>query len=321
MTTRQEFQNIRWQLHHKNPLIQPPLMSTVIADPSFIFPEESPDKRWHLFAHSLHGMEHYISHDGIEWKYNTRILRGAMRPFLIYEKGFYYLFYEKIRKWQIYLSFFPVKWSSSIAFIKSKDLRTWSDPVVVLEPTLDWHKHEKYGDSVSNPCILKEDDGFRLYYSASLAFLEDCGFNEPLSIGTAFSKDIEGIYQTHSEPILTREDGGKWTNLGCGSIKVKPLENGYIALQNGIYTDDETGHTGSAVLELESTDGIKFSYTKKEPILKPTSGWMGSHVYAVDFKPDPSNGQWFLYFNARNTWHWSQGKEHIGLAIGAPANG
>jgi hypothetical protein len=46
---------------------------------------------------------------------------------------------------------------------------------------------------------------------------------------------------------------------------------------------------------------------------------MKSHVYAFDAKPVDKE-QWFLYFNARNDWHWSKGREHIGLLIGKKTN-
>jgi hypothetical protein len=42
---------------------------------------------------------------------------------------------------------------------------------------------------------------------------------------------------------------------------------------------------------------------------------MKSHVYAFDTKPVDKE-RWFLYFNARSDWHWSKGREHIGLLIG-----
>ncbi|EMN49563.1 hypothetical protein LEP1GSC088_2033 [Leptospira interrogans str. L1207] len=36
----------------------------------------------------------------------------------------------------------------------------------------------------------------------------------------------------------------------------------------------------------------------------------------MDVKFHPIEKKWFLYFNARNDWHWTKGKEKIGLLIG-----
>ena len=47
------------------PLIEPPRFSPVIADPSFLFPEETPDGQWALFAHSAWGIHRYSSRDGV----------------------------------------------------------------------------------------------------------------------------------------------------------------------------------------------------------------------------------------------------------------
>lgn len=89
----------------------------------------------------------------------------------------------------------------------------------------------------------------------------------------------------------------------------------YLGFQNGIYVD-EHGVSGSAILLLKSADGITWS-RPTEPILKPTSGWMRSHVYALDVKRRDKT--WYLYFNARDDWHWTRGKEKIGLLLGEEA--
>lgn len=49
------------------PLIEPPPFSPVIADPSLLFSEESPDGRWTLFAHSAWVVHPYSSPDGSAW--------------------------------------------------------------------------------------------------------------------------------------------------------------------------------------------------------------------------------------------------------------
>ena len=60
--------NVKWEEFDKNPLIYPPFPSWFIADPTFLPPELTPDRQWHLFAHSILGINHFISSDGIAWK-------------------------------------------------------------------------------------------------------------------------------------------------------------------------------------------------------------------------------------------------------------
>ncbi len=49
----------------------------------------------------------------------------------------------------------------------------------------------------------------------------------------------------------------------------------------------------------------------------PTEGGgMRTHIYASDTAFRPEHNDIYFYFNARDDWHWSKGKEHIGLMIG-----
>ena len=63
--TLEELLALRWSLHPDNPLIRAPFPSPIIADPTFCAPDASPDGRWHLFAHSLLGIHHFTSADGV----------------------------------------------------------------------------------------------------------------------------------------------------------------------------------------------------------------------------------------------------------------
>lgn len=315
---RADFLKLHWQPYAGNPVLGPPGRSPIVADPSFLTPDETPDGRLHLFAHSLQGIFHYTSEDGVRFDRGRRLFPNAMRPFVFKQGSTYYLLYEKIRRFHMYFGWLPIRWRSQIELRTSRDLKSWSEPVVLLGPQLAWHSHPRFGDSVSNPCLVPTAEGFFLYYSASLVRLDDCGFNEPLYFGLARADRPEGPYISLPEPILGPDEGDPWRNLGCGSIKVLPANDGFVALMNGIYRDAGSGHTGSAILKLESTDGRQWTRVAGEPLLRPTEGWMRSHVYAFDFKFDPRAGLWRLYFNARNDWHWTKGRENIGLLTAAP---
>ncbi len=50
-----------------NPLIEPHWPAWIIADPTVLPPELTPDGRWHLFANGLRGIDHFTSADGFAW--------------------------------------------------------------------------------------------------------------------------------------------------------------------------------------------------------------------------------------------------------------
>jgi hypothetical protein len=311
-----EMAAISWSLYEGGPLIYPPFLSPIIADPSVLQPEESPDGRWHLFAHAVHGIYHYASDDGMAWDAPRFLFRHAMRPFIYHENGAYYLFYERFRKFHIYLSMLPLRWRSRIEARTSSDLETWSEPVTVLGPTLEWHGDRRLGDSVSNPCLVKSGGKYLLYYSSSLIRVEDCGFNEPKHIGRAAAGAILGPYVSSPAPMLSPSPEFPWCNLGCGSIKVMPCADGFAAFQNGIYVDGAAGRSGSAIYLLLSRDGITWVRAGARPVLAPSEGWMRSHIYACAPVLRPGGKEIYLYFNARDDWHWTKGKERIGLVVG-----
>lgn len=107
--------------------------------------------------------------------------------------------------------------------------------------------------------------------------------------------------------------------LGAGSIKVLPMEDGCIGLQNKIYRDP-AGASGqgsrSAIFILRSDDGIAWRPARPEPLLAPTPGWTRSHVYACDCRYREADGLWYLYFNARDGWKIKDGVERIGRIVG-----
>jgi hypothetical protein len=309
------FISLRWSVEPEGPLLRPPFPSPVLADPTFRAPNESPDGRWHLFAHSIFGIHHATSTDGLDWSRPALVIRGAMRPFLYEEAGTFHLFYERILPLRLLTPWLPLPWRSWIERRTSRDLGSWGPPAEVLTATEPWHRRASGGMAVGNPCLVRCDGRYSLYFSSSLVRLPDCGFDEPLHIGVAFADDPAGPYRLHPQPILSPSADDPRCNLGAGSIKVIRLADGFVGLQNGIYRDAATGRSGSAISVLKSADGIEWEYAHREPILAPTDGWRRSFVYACDARPRP-DGTWLLYFNARDDWHWTRGREAIGRAVG-----
>ena len=76
--SRGEVAALTWSWDARSPLIGPPFPSPVLADPTFLPPDSTPDGRWHLWAHSLLGSPppHVRGRDRVEAPRD----RGAQRP-------------------------------------------------------------------------------------------------------------------------------------------------------------------------------------------------------------------------------------------------
>ncbi|OHE68232.1 MAG: hypothetical protein A2413_01280 [Treponema sp. RIFOXYC1_FULL_61_9] len=314
-----DFLRLEWSAPG-SPLIEPPRFSPVIADPSFLFPEESPDGNWALVAHSAWGLHRYSSADGQRWLDRGLIVRHVMRPFLRRAGGEYFLFYEAYAPFALPLTVLPFRrpWRSSVRLTRSADLVRWSRPETALGPDLDWMTEPGLGSSVSNPCLIEDDSGWRLYFSASLSWIPDCGFSEPRFIGAAGAPEPGGPFVPYPRPILDPATDPRPGVLGAGSLKAVRMDDGWIGLQNKIYRDAE-GRSRSALFALRSADGLSWTEALHEPLLSPGPGWTASHVYACDLRYRESDGLWYLYFNARGGWRIPEGKERIGRIIGRSA--
>ncbi len=301
------------------PLIEPPRFSPLIADPSFLFPEESEDGSWALAAHSAWGLHIYRSEDGLSWRDRGLFLRHAMRPFLRKIGAEYFLYYERYRPFALPMTALPRRplWRSAIALSTSADLRSWRPLGALLEPDRAWMRAEGLGSSLSNPCLVKRDGAWRLYYSASLSYIDDCGFCEPRSIGYADGPTPGGPFQAAAEPCIDPAQQPELAPLGAGSIKALRLDDGWLGLQNTIYRDTG-GRSRSAIFILRSDDGASWRRARGEPLLAPAPGWTASHVYACDCRFREADGLWYLYFNARDGWAIAEGRERIGRITGRP---
>jgi len=317
LASMSDMARLNFRLARTEPLLSPPFPSPILADPSFLLPGQGPDDSFHLFAHSILGIHHYESKDGFAFRRLRTLTRAALRPFIHAEGGRYRLFYEALLHAPFPFCWMPgARWRSRLECIESTDLRHWSKPTALFEPSLPFHDAGKLGRTVSNPCLVRCDKGYRLYYSAGMTYLSDCGFHEPTYIAVAESDTPVGPFRLRDEPLLGPDKDDPWCNLGAGSMKVLRVADGWVAFQNGIYWSKETNHSGSAIRLLGSTDGLRWEVLRKDPILAPTTGWMRSHVYALDVRFHQKEGRYYIYFNARDDWWRTKGREAIGLLWG-----
>ena len=286
-----------------NPVLAPP-GEPITGDPSVLPPEASPDGRWHLFAWVFAGIVHYASPDGIAWTEVDRPFKiGSVRPYVFRDGGQYHLVFERFSQ-------IAPPQVSHIQIADSPDLVTWSEPVTILEASLDWEKETQ--STVGNPYIVARDGEYWLYYSASGVSLPDAGYTEPRYIGLARSGSLRGPYVKEPKPIVSPDPAVPWRNLGSGSLKLLGDRYGgkWVALENGIYKDG-AGATHSAIQVIESDDGVSWHDACPSPPLAPTgAGWNKAFVYAFDTVRRGAEVR--VYYNARDGW--MDGVERIGFS-------
>lgn len=304
-----KFNCLDFCFYKKNPVLKYTLPSLVVADPSILTPDKTPDKKWHLFAHTFFGVYHYASDDGISFTKLRRIADRAMRPDINVLDGEYYLYFERTRAPILNaLNSVGVKWLSEIYMCKSTDLKVWSVPERVIAHTRDYEA-SKTGIAISNPFLIKKDGKFRMYYSCGQTFIKDCGFSEPTHISFAESESPCGGFVSREEPIISPDKSSKYLNLCSGCIKVYRLKDCYIGLQNGIF--EENGKSHSAIMLLKSDDGVQFDFVKPLVVPEKKYPWMAQFVYACCMTY--YEGRLRIYFNARNTADIIRGRESIGF--------
>ena len=309
----EELERAEFSLYEGNPVIENFGLSPVVADPSVLTPSESHDGKWHLFCHTFLGVYELSSEDGIKWKRGKRIVPNAMRPDCVYVGGTYYLYYEKTESLvKRGLSLMGGKWRSEIALATSRDLKNWSEPKTIIGAEREYMSG-KQGTSISNPFLTEIGGKYRLYFSAGLTYVEDCGFSEPTHISYAESGSIDGDYVTLESPIISPDENSKYLNICSGCIKVYRLKDCYVGLQNGIFRDGKKSH--SAIMLLKSSDGIEFEFVRIFLMPCETCGknrdWMKQYVYACNLVE--YGDELRLYFNARNVSNNLRGREKIGI--------
>lgn len=319
----EDFRRLRWQdAAGGQPVLQPAWPSPIIADPAVVPPHDSPDGRWHLWAHSALGIHHSTSSDGLTWSAlgPAPDIWNGMRCCVVRDGSTWWMLYEHYPSLGLARTALPAAlrkpWRSWLSARRSADLLTWSEPQTLMEPHAPWHA-SPYGQALGNPCAVpRPGGGWTLYFSAGLVFIEDCGFTEPYAIGTAQATQIAGPWTSDPQPLLLPDPAQPHASLSAGSLKVLPCRDGFVGFQNCIGL--RAGKSTSAIYLLWSSDGRRWQ-RESTPLLAPGNGdWRSSHVYACCVEFDAVSGQWWMFYNARNGWSISEGREAIGALTALP---
>ncbi|MCC6682945.1 MAG: hypothetical protein IT445_18760 [Phycisphaeraceae bacterium] len=296
-----------WEDYAGNPTVEPPF-NGLVADPAIVTPIESSDGAWHMFTCGGRNLIiHWYSDDGVSWRQADMHEWGGFSPFIFIEDGVYHIFYQEVAH--------PMR--VCILCRSSRDLLSWSDAHLILEPTLDWEDVEKK-PTVRNPCIVKASTGeYRMYYSGGVQIIPDLGFEEPIHIGVATADALTGPYSKRPTPLMSPSPHDPWRHIGAAAMKVHyfPDTQVYVGFNNGLYRDEQ-GRVHSALHQLVSEDGYKWYTCPGNPFFAPPggTGWKCQFVYQVYLVQHA--GQYRLYYNGRDGW--KNASERIGMAYASP---
>lgn len=291
-----------------------------IGDPQVLVPGQF-DEKWHMFYHGFYDGEfvpffhHIVSDDGYKWEMYDKTRLDTNPLFMFHDADKWILYYSVVvsRDKALYEKY---KVGNMIRARYSEDLVNWSNDIDILVPELDWEMehdpNQKNLFEARNPCMVKLPNGrYRLYYSAGVVKLNDCGYEEPKYISFAESDSPFGPFEKYGKPIISPDKNIPYRNLGAGAIKVYGFEDKFLALYNSIYVD-ENNASRSAINLLMSEDGIEWEEAPYNPIILPTDkGWKSTLVYQLDLVK--YGVEYRLYYNAREGT--SEGTEQIGCSV------
>jgi hypothetical protein len=318
------FSGLSWYPFSERPVIGSKWYMPALGDPFFLFPEESPDGRWHLFGHSWIGIEHFISENGISWEPRKMIVLRGRSPSLFFEDGTYYLLYEKHNR---DLPEFRKRTGEKITLRRSRiemraseDLLSFGDPVMILDSNeIPFAKEGLKQPRVSRPQLIHFDGAYRLYFGASHLKLFDSGQKCSRYFALAQSDSIHGPYTLANggKPLLRADSDDLWANMAVGSIRVLLHEERWVALQCAYGWDPDRGKSTSTLVQLESEDGLLWSTAVRKPVLiPPAEGWASSYIVSCDLNYKESESCWYCYYSAnRRTRRW-WAPESVGLLLG-----
>lgn len=320
----QALEKCRWFPFSDEPLLTGKDYAPKFCDPQILLPEQSCDGKWHLFVHSWLGLHHFVSTSGIAWEPRKMIEPRAHSPFIFIENENYYLIYEKHDRNIPFINHRTGEGKgesySCIEMRTSTDLVTWSKPRLLLDSRTipfagDYLKYPR----ISRPQLIVAGDEYRLYFGASHLVLPDTKQKVSRYFACASAPAITGPYSMAKpeRPLIEPDPDDKWSNLGCGSIRVVPCGDYLYAFQCPVHWDAEKKRTSSCLILLKSEDGYVWNRCSDEPILVPAQkGWTSSYIMGCDVHYKADEKCWYCYYSASGNKRLTFKQESIGLLLG-----
>ncbi|MGD1823401.1 MAG: hypothetical protein ACPKM0_11665 [Pleomorphochaeta sp.] len=328
------FNNLSWYPFTEDPILEANIRTPRLCDPTFILPKESPDNRWHLFAHNWIGIQHYVSNNGLDWESKKMIELRGHSPFIFYNKGLWYLIYEKhdstpdTLDWHEFNSKNRLS-RSRIEICHTEDMENFSKSQLLFDSlNVPFANDLLKKPRLSRPQLFyDEQEGYKLFFGASHILMKDTRQKATLYFSMAKSKSLLGPYEVvnNNAPLIMPEADDKDRNLAVGSIRVIPIKDGgYIALECAFGWDEKNCKSISKLIQLESEDGHTWITSKRSPLLTlPNAGWASRYITSCDIRYTDEEYCFYCYFSAnakRKLGPFSYIQESLGLLLGKDPN-
>lgn len=327
------YNNLSWYPFSDEPLLLSKWYKPRLCDPAFILPEDSPDNRWHMFAHNWLGIQHFVSNNGLDWTAKKMIELRGHSPFIFYSKGVWYLIYEKHDSspsqldWKEFTDKRQKISSSRIEICSTEDMIIFSKPTVLLDSKdVAFASTSLNKPRLSRPQLFFDEKyGYRLFFGASHIKMQDTKQKATLFFALAQSDTLLGPYKVFKDkPLFGPESEDKFKNLAVGAIRVTPTKTGYVAFECAFGWDKEKNKSISNLIQLESQNGIDWIQSKRTPLITlPEKGWASRYITSCDIRYMENDYCFYCYFSGNEKVKigpFSYIKESIGLLLGKDPN-
>ncbi len=329
------FNSLSWYPFSDDPILDANLFTPRLCDPTFILPKDSPDNMWHLFAHNWIGVQHYVSNNGLDWQKSKMIELRGHSPFIFFNKGFWYLIYEKHDSTPDSLNWNDFKENekkisrSRIEICYTEDLVNFSKPQILFDSKdVPFSSDGLDRPRLSRPQLFFDEKlGYRLFFGASHVLMKDTKQKATLHFAMASSDSLLGTYKLENDnkPLISPNADDKYRSLATGSIRVVPIKDGgYVAFECAFSWDKEKNKSISTLVQIESKDGFDWKYSDKKPLLSlPETGWASRHVTSCDIRYMDDDYCYYCYYSANavvKCGPFSYVKESLGLLLGKNPN-
>jgi hypothetical protein len=153
---------------------------------------------------------------------------------------------------------------------------------------------QKYGsgwekNDVADPCVLKEDTTYRMWYNGA-----DGSYTQE---GYAYSSAAEGPFiRGGNNPVLERGGSGAWDEIECSKISVVHKDNYYYGVYSG-WASNGTRALGWAY-KTDADPSGKFTKGANNPILQATEGWEDNYLDGPYLRYCTTHSRWELWYGA-----------------------
>lgn len=273
-----QWRNLRFSPPAAAPLIEPTLPATRVSHPAVLGPDQSPDRQWHLWAHSQLGIDHYTAPDGLRWQRRELVAAGVEEASVRRVGEGFVLAYARPRLGALDLG---AQSRSDLALRRSDNLLDWAPASQALVPGLPWHREAGFGRRLGSPQLVPHGGRYRLVYTAGAVAAPGTGARLARYVGMAEGDDLGLSFVAHPQPMVQPTAEDTWANLAVGPTRVFEALDGWVALSVAHALTREAT-LASAVRLLISDDGVSFSPSPWPLFVADGSPWRDGRLGGID---------------------------------------